>query len=586
MMTRRAQRGAIAALAVLAFLAVSRPLFGQGQALTGNIFGVVVDDQGGRLPGVTVTLTGAGAPQVVTTDSRGEYRFVNIAPGSRYAVTFELPGFLKITKTDVQVSVGQNTQAGATLRLAAVEAAVTVRGEAPLMETRKVGANRTVDQVELQAIPTARDPWVMLQSSGVQTDRLNVGGNQSGQQSNMISKGSGREQAVWNVDGVTITDMGALGASPAYYDFDSLEEMQFSTGGSDLANSTPGVQINLVTKRGTNDVHGSARVYLADDPWQSNNLPAEVNEVRFPNGGNRVAEVLDYGIEAGGPLWKDRAWLWGAYGRNEIKLLTIAGTADNTTLEGISGKLNLQIFEGTALTGFYSRDDKLKFGRDAGVTRPAPTSYNQSGPAIIHKAEVSQVFSSQLFATATYAYLDGGFGLTPQAGLGIDAFRDAALIFGGSYAYYKTARPQHQAGVNSSFFFNTGPAGHELKFGFQYREAPVTSASGWPGSQNVGYIDNSGNFARLTRGVVSGIFQEYYNAFLGDTVTFGSLTVNFGARYDLQRGNPEGATVLQNDLRPDLLPGFTAPAGSQAFVTQFAFSLRGGPSLRTCPRAG
>ena len=101
MMTRRAQRGAIAALAVLAFLAVSVPMFGQGQALTGNIFGIVVDEQGGRLSGVTVTLTGAGAPQVATTDERGEYRFVNIAPGSRYGLTYDLEGFVRVTKTDV-----------------------------------------------------------------------------------------------------------------------------------------------------------------------------------------------------------------------------------------------------------------------------------------------------------------------------------------------------------------------------------------------------------------------------------------------------------------------------------------------------
>jgi hypothetical protein len=552
----------------LAILVLCAPVF--GQQLTGNIFGVVTDQDGARLPGVTVTLTGAGQPQAFTTDDRGEFRFLNIPPGSRYTLTYDLDNFVRVTKTNVQVSVGGNTHANAAMRLAKVEASVTVRGEAPLMEPRKVGALRTVDQVELQSIPTARDPWVLLQASGVMVDRLNVGGNQSGQQSNFIAKGSGREQAVWNVDGVTITDMGALGASPAYYDFDSFEEMQFSTGGTDLSAATGGVQINLVTKRGTNDVHGSARVYLADDQWQSNNKP---DEVTTPQGGNRVAEVLDYGIEAGGPIWKDRAWLWGAYGRNEIKLITIAGSADNTTLEGITGKLNLQLFEGTAITGFYNKDDKLKFGRDAGFFRPAETSYNQSGPAIIHKAEVSQVFSSRLFATATYAYVSGGFGLTPQAGTAVDAWNDASGVWHSSYSYYRTRRPQHQAGTNGSFFFNTGPAGHELKFGFQYRTAPVTSSSGWPGSQNVGYFDNqapppgatTGNYARLTRGVTSGISQEYYNAYVGDTLTLSNLTLNFGLRYDLQRGNPEGASVLENSLRPDLLPGFDAPAGEQAF---------------------
>ena len=56
--------------------------------------------------------------------------------------------------------------------------------------------------------------------------------------------------------GVTITDMGALGSSPTYYDFESFQEIQASTGGSDVTASSPGVQLNMVTKRGTNDVHG------------------------------------------------------------------------------------------------------------------------------------------------------------------------------------------------------------------------------------------------------------------------------------------------------------------------------------------
>ena len=61
------------------------------------------------------------------------------------------------------------------------------------------------------------------------------------------------------MDGVNITDMGATGSSPLYFDFDSFEEMQVTTGGSDPRVMTPGVQLNMVTKRGTNDFRGSSR---------------------------------------------------------------------------------------------------------------------------------------------------------------------------------------------------------------------------------------------------------------------------------------------------------------------------------------
>jgi hypothetical protein len=405
---------------------------------------------------------------------------------------------------------------------------------------------------------------------GIQVDRVNVGGSESGQQSVYVGKGSQTNQGVWNVDGVTITDMGALGSSPAYYDFDSFEEIQVGTGGTDLSASTPGVQLNLVTKRGTNDYHGSARMLIEKNRWQAQNEPNEFKDQAALGGtaaaGNHIDEVQDYGIEAGGPLWKDHAWLWASYGRQQINLITAGGAPDKTTLEGVNGKFNVQFLESTAGTLFYSRDDKLKFGRSAGPTRPAPTSWDQSGPTTIWKGELSQVFSSQLFATASYSFVDGGFQLIPEGGLGTTAFKDANSVYQNSYSFYQTSRPQHQVAANSSYFFNTGSLGHELKFGFQYRHTPINSSSGWPGDTasygDFSVTSNSGeNLAHLYRTASFGNNVEYYNGFLGDTITAGNLTVNAGVRYDYQKGNTGAASVLANPVIPDILPGFSVPAG-------------------------
>jgi hypothetical protein len=559
----------------LAILAVGAALY--AQQLTGNIFGYVADEQGGRLPGVTVTLSGAGAPQVFTTDSRGEYRFLNIPPGGNYTLSYDLQGFTKVTKSGVQVSIGKDTQTSSTMKLSSVEATVTVHGESALLETRKVGTGAVVSQVELKSIPTARDPWVVMQSvPGIQVDRVNVGGSESGQQSAYVGKGSQTTQGVWNVDGVTITDMGALGASPAYYDFDSFEEVQVGTGGTDLSAATPGVQLNLVTKRGTNDYHGSARMLIEKDRWQSNNTPDELKEQAALGGGaaagNHISEVQDYGIEAGGPLWRDHAWLWASYGRNQIDLVTAGGAPDKTTLEGVNGKFNVQFLESTAGTLFYSRDDKLKFGRSAGPTRPPETSWNQSGPTTIWKGELSQVFSPQVFATASYSFVDGGFQLVPVGGLGVDAFRDSAGVYHNSYAFFQTSRPQHQASANASYFFNTGSLGHELKFGFQYRKTPVTSASGFPGpTGSEAYEDIQPDatnpnvaIATLARNATFSNDLEFYNGFIGDTITAGNLTVNAGVRYDYQRANTGSATVLPNPIIPEIMPGFSVAAGGTA----------------------
>src|SRR5260370_7056867 len=71
------------------------------------------------------------------------------------------------------------------------------------------------------------------------------------------------------MDGVNITDMGATGSSPLYFDFDSFEELQITTGGSDPRIETPGVQRNMVTKRGTNDTRGTGRYLYTPGSMQA-----------------------------------------------------------------------------------------------------------------------------------------------------------------------------------------------------------------------------------------------------------------------------------------------------------------------------
>src|SRR5215510_1907092 len=183
-----------------------------GQA-TGAIIGKVVDEQGGVLPGVSVIVKGPGAPVTVYTDARGEFRVTNIDPGN-YTLTVSLQGFSTVNRENVVVQVGKNTELTVPMKLSAVAATVTVTGEAPILETKRVTTGAQVSQQELSSIPTARDPFVILQSSpGVQIDRVNVAGSESGQQSSFVAHGSSVISGTFAVDGVNFTDMSALGSS-------------------------------------------------------------------------------------------------------------------------------------------------------------------------------------------------------------------------------------------------------------------------------------------------------------------------------------------------------------------------------------
>ena len=146
-----------------------------------------------------------------------------------------------------------------------MEDVITVTAESPLLDERRISTGATVSQTELEKIPTARDPWAVLQSTpGVLTDRVNVGGNESGQQSRFVGPGSGGDQAVWPWTAWSSPTWRPSAPLPAYYDFDAFEEMQVTTGGSDATVATGGVVINMVTKRGTNELRGSGRYYSND----------------------------------------------------------------------------------------------------------------------------------------------------------------------------------------------------------------------------------------------------------------------------------------------------------------------------------
>jgi hypothetical protein len=549
----------------VSLLAVSA--FAQFQ--TGNIYGKVQGKDGGALPGVTVTLSGVGAPQTAISDAQGNFRFISLSPGT-YTVKADLAGYGTSTRAGVSVNVGRNSDVTMTLNPSVAES-ITVTAEAPLLDVRKSGTSTNVTKVEMENIPTSRDPWTVLQSvPSVQVDRINVGGNQSGQQSVYIGKGSTADQNTWNVDGVNITDMGATGSSPLYFDFDSFEEMQITTGGSDPRIMTPGVQLNMVTKRGTNDFRGSGRDFYTPGSYQASaKVPAEAATYLAQT--NAINYVRDYGAEVGGPIWKDHLWAWVALSENKISdQLAATATAtvplfDNIILRDKNAKLNGQFTPSNSATGFYTFGDKVRNARNLSPSRPFETAWHQSGPTKVYKAEDTQIFGSSLYLTGMWSKVSGGFGLIPNGGIGVSAptpFRDLSLTWHNSFVSYITDRPQKQYRVDGSKFFDMGAMNHELKFGFGYRDTPVSSSSSWPGADNgwvrqrpASYCANRGQAATvqcmqvlLTRDKNVAFAEKYNDLYVGDTILMGNLTVQGGLRYDAQKTRNTASSNTSNPI--------------------------------------
>ncbi len=553
------------------------------QEETGNLFAVVLDTQDEALPGVTVEVTGIGAPRFMVTNASGEVRFLGLDPGL-YALRASLEGFSTLEYPEIEIRADRNTSLELVLT-GAVGEVITVTSESPLLDQRKVTQGTTISQIELEKIPTARDPWsVLTQTPAVLTDRINVGGNESGQQTVFRAPSVRDDENDFQVDGVQITDMAAIGSSPTYYDFDQFSEMQYTTGGSEITKTAAGVSVNLVTKRGTNELRGSARYMLTDDDGYFGGLKQGTPDVTADLAPDqesfdapRINRIQDYGFEAGGPLVKDRAWLWGAWGRQDIQMFAAGGAPDDTELENTALKLNWQVTNGNSLISSFNNGDKQKFGRGAGRTRPAPTTTNQRGPTGVYKVEDTHVFNANLFGSLTWSKVDGGFMNTSQAVLNagcggpgcpfeLEALIDSEGIWQNSFYQYSASRPSEEWKGVGSYFITGGDISQELKFGARYREVEAITSFTYPGrnvlhmaGENWGLDPGPQDVVIAYRGSWAPTEQDYTSIWLQDTISAGSWTINAGLRYDVQSGANPALQVAANPAFPEVLPALDFP---------------------------
>ncbi len=546
----------------LALLAMAVP--SSAQVYTGRIDVSVTDSTGAILPNVTVALSGP-MDRVAVSDQHGEVHFVDLAPGT-YAVTAKLDGFNEYNNKNVPVVAGGTVPLRVALSVGGVATQVDVTAATPTIDPKKLATSTNVTIEQLQQIPSSRDPWVVLQTvPGVIVDRVNVGGAESGQQSNYQAKGAASGDNTWNMDGVAITDMAALGSSPTYYDFDMFQEMNVTTGGADLRNATPGVALDFVLKAGSNTPHGSTRIYYENEDMQATNLPDDLKAALggVTGKGNRIKEYQDYGFELGGPIFKDRLWAWGSIGKTDVTLLTLNNASDQTILKNKAFKINGQATDNLRGSYTYFNGDKNKYGRNAGPTRPQETSWNQKGPSPVHKVEGNVVAGQNLFITGRWSYVGGGFQLTPQGGLETQYYWDDSGIARGSYYHYETVRPQYAAAAEGNYFRGK----HEIKFGFGWRKADVDSTTIVPGGI-ITYHDGYPNmYAEVTVwNDNTSAKGQYTHAYVGDTMSFDRVTLTAGLRWDRQAGSVNELTQAGNPAAGNLLPDLTGTAADDVIV--------------------
>ncbi len=585
------------------------------QQQTGEIFGRVTDTSGAVLPGAVVTVSGPALlqPRVAVTSETGTFRFPELPIGA-YTVTTELAGFRTVIRQDVRLTIGFSAQINVQLDVSAVEESVTVTGQSPLVDTRSTTAKTTFDLDTLQNIPSARDPWAMLERApGIAMDRVNVGGTQSGQQASQVSRGSWTANNKWSMDGVDITDMSAVGASPIYYDFDMLQEMQVTTGGADVTQQTGGVGINFVTRSGTDVLRGSGRFYVTDDNFESTNVTDEIR-LQGAGSGAPIQNIKDYGFEVGGPILRGKLWFWGSYGKQDVKAGIVGfylpsqdcqtvkaalrldplaydvkdvwkclGT-DGTKLNNYNWKVNWAPFQGNRFSFQNTWAEKYKNARDASDTRPPETTFVQKavgkeygkwgwlvGPSPVWKVSDQHILSDRWLAEATWAHVGNNFILdfqSPDLNDVQPVYEITTGVWGRSYQRAGPyIRPTNSVDLLTNYFLPSRLGGdHQFKAGLRWRIAMAHSETHWGGNTVARFRNGVASEAYLYRDTITEYDLKTWALYLQDTFTMQRLTLNLGVRYDRQRDYARPTSVPAHPFIADWLPAVSFDGADSGIV--------------------
>jgi len=286
-------------------LMIAPSAFAQG---TSTFNGRVLDQGDAVLPGVTVTATNANTGVVRTTVTNGEgiYSMPGLDPGV-YEVKTELPGFATSTQDRVTLAVNTTITIDFMLRLAGVEEALTVTGEAPLIEVTQSKVASSIEATELQNLPMitrSLSGMLALLPGAVQIEPT----HRSKQNVGSVSYGGGQgTNVIPTVDGADNRD-NQFGGPLMSYTSEGLEQFQLATSQFTAADGrTGGAALTIVTKSGTNVFHGSGFVFERDK-----NLSAKDFFTKQANADKAPFSRQQFGGSIGGPILRNRAFFFGA----------------------------------------------------------------------------------------------------------------------------------------------------------------------------------------------------------------------------------------------------------------------------------
>lgn len=294
-------------------IALAAP-FAEAQSTGGRVRGTVTDSSGGAVTGATVTLvnTATNVTREATTSATGEYLFLEVPVGS-YQIEVNQQGFKKFTRKDIVVNLNEVISVDIPLQIGSSTETVEVTGEPPVVDTTSTQLGAIVNSRDATQLPlNQRDVYQLLQlQPGVQSQLGNdlfYGSDKAGVVT--VNGGRGRSNN-YSVNGGDGNDLFAN--LPAVQpSADSIEEFRVITNNFDAEyGRNSGSVVNVVTKSGTNDWHGSAFEFFRNKVLNAKGFYDPVKPDSIQN---------QFGATFGGPIKKDKTFFFASYEGRRIKL--------------------------------------------------------------------------------------------------------------------------------------------------------------------------------------------------------------------------------------------------------------------------
>jgi hypothetical protein len=451
----------------------------------------VVDESGVGLPGVEVSVAGPAlmGTRTTITNTSGDFRVAQLNVGSKYEASFILKGFKEVVKKDIRIELGKETRIAVIMKFGEITERVVVTGEIPIVDPKSSTNQLNISKEIVETLANDRQyQTIMEMMPGA------IPGN------NPAMMGASDSDNIYQFDGMESTDPLTKTWSTAM-NFDNFEEMQVVAQGAQAEYGRgTGAVINVVTKSGSNQLHGTARVSVGKVDWNAG--PKAVN-TSYEDATRYLNETRP-SLNLGGPIIKDHIWFFGSWERrnkwkpaqwyrNPTEALYRTPTGEGKGYykgHYASAKLTMRV--GTfSLMGMWSEDpiempEYYKYVNSPGYPESNDLVKTQGGWNF--NSEATTTLGANTYVVARFSMKRNALDLQSFTQTGT-RYTQNGFYWGAGVYDYKTNRDHNQYLINLNHFMDTSFGYHDVKLGFEYYDIDILGAINYtyPGGELVAY---------------------------------------------------------------------------------------------------